>query len=117
MSEELNEFDKNGLTCSYIFKFPASPHLSAKLENAEINSAKIFSATTELEKHFDYIILEGVGGLMVPLNENEILIDYISKNNYPLILLTSGKLGSINHTLLSLEAIKKRIMIHSTQIE
>lgn len=108
MSEELNEFDKNGLTCPYIFKFPASPHLSAKLENTEINTKKIFLATYELEKHFDFVLLEGVGGLMVPLNTNELLIDYISNKQYPLILVTSGKLGSINHTLLSLEAIKCR---------
>ncbi len=108
MGVELNEFDKNGITCPYIFKFPASPHLSAKLENTEINIEKIFSATNELEKHFEYVLLEGVGGLMVPLNPHELLIDYISKNGYPLVLVTSGKLGSINHTLLSLEAIKCR---------
>lgn len=108
MGEELNKFDKNGITCPYIFKFPASPHLSAKVENTEINTEIISSATNELEKHFDFVILEGVGGLMVPLNLNEILIDYISKKQYPLILVTSGKLGSINHTFLSLEAIKHR---------
>ncbi|MBI5542073.1 MAG: ATP-dependent dethiobiotin synthetase BioD [Bacteroidia bacterium] len=108
MGEELNEFDNIRLTCPYIFNFPASPHLSAKLENTEINTEEISSATNELEKHFDYILLEGVGGLMVPLNTNELLIDYISNKQYPLILVTSGKLGTINHTLLSLEAIRRR---------
>lgn len=108
MSEELNEFDINGITCPYIFNFPASPHLSAKIENSEINTEIISSATNELEKHFDIVLLEGVGGLMVPLNTNELLTDYISIKQYPLILVTSGKLGSINHTLLSLEAIKNR---------
>ena len=108
MDEKLNDFDLQSITCPYIFNFPASPHLSSKLENKEINPNKILKATKELEKHFDYVIIEGVGGLCVPLNKNIILIDYIVANKYPLILVTSGKLGSINHTLLSLEAIKKR---------
>ena len=108
MNEKLNDFDLQSITCPYIFEFPASPHLSSKLENKEINPNKILKATKELEKHFDYLLIEGVGGLCVPLNKNIILIDYIVANKYPLILVTSGKLGSINHTLLSLEAIKKR---------
>jgi len=108
MDEKLNDFDLQSITCPYIFNFPASPHLSSKLENKEINPNKILKATKELEKHFDYVIIEGIGGLCVPLNKNIILIDYIVANKYPLILVTSGKLGSINHTLLSLEAIKKR---------
>ncbi|OFX28056.1 MAG: dethiobiotin synthase [Bacteroidetes bacterium GWA2_32_17] len=108
MNEKLNDFDLQSITCPYIFEFPASPHLSSKLENKEINPNKILKATKELEKHFDYLLIEGVGGLCVPLNKNIILIDYIVANKYPLILITSGKLGSINHTLLSLEAIKKR---------
>lgn len=108
MGEKLNKFDLQGLTCPYVFKFSASPHLSAKLENIEINTDKILKATKELEKHFEYVLIEGVGGLFVPLNNNMYLIDYIVSNKYPLILITSGKLGSINHTILSLEAIKKR---------
>jgi len=108
MDEKLNDFDLQSITCPYIFNFPASPHLSSKLENKEINPNKILKATKELEKHFDYVIIEGIGGLCVPLNKNIILIDYIVANKYPLILVTSGKLGSINHTLLNLEAIKKR---------
>jgi len=108
MGEDLNKFDLQGLTCPYIFKFPASPHLAAKLENKEINPEIIFNATKELEKHFNLILLEGVGGLQVPLNKHLTLIDYIAEKGYSLVLVTSGKLGSINHTLLSLEAIKNR---------
>lgn len=108
MGENLNKYDIQGLTCPYIFKFPASPHLSAKLENKTINTDKILQSTNELEKHFEYVLLEGVGGLIVPLNNNEFLIDYIVRNKYPLIIVTSGKLGSINHTILSLEAINNR---------
>jgi dethiobiotin synthetase len=52
--------------------------------------------------------VEGAGGLMVPLTGEYLTIDYIADKNYPLIFVTSGKLGSINHTLLSLEAIGHR---------
>lgn len=108
MSEKLNDFDLQGITCPYVFKFPASPHFSSKLENKKINPGKILKATNKLKKYFDYVLIEGVGGLCVPLNNNLILIDYIAANKYPLVLVTSGKLGSINHTLLSLELIKNK---------
>ena len=54
------------------------------------------------------MLVEGAGGLMVPLTEDFLTIDYIVEKQYPLIFVTSGKLGSINHTLLSFEAIKNR---------
>lgn len=108
MGEDLNEFDKNGFTCPYIFKHPCSPHLAASMENQEINTQKIHDATLELEKHFDIVILEGTGGLFVPLRKKEFIIDYIQRYNYTLILISTSGLGSINHTLLSIEACKKK---------
>ena len=108
MGIELSEFDIKGTTCPYVFKTPASPHLAAELENTEINHEKIKQATNELEKKFDLVLLEGAGGLHVPINNKVNIIDYIQENNYPLILVASSKLGSINHTLLSLELLKNR---------
>ena len=63
---------------------------------------------TYLAAAYDCILLEGAGGLMVPLTEEFLTIDYIQTHNYPVILVTSGRLGSINHTLLSLELLKLR---------
>ena len=80
--------DKEGLTMPEIFSYPCSPHLAAR--------------------RYDIVLVEGAGGLMVPLTEEYLTIDYIAEKNYPLIFVTSGKLGSINHTLLSLEAVKHR---------
>ena len=108
MGIEMNEDDRNGLTCPYIFKYPASPHLSAKLENQEINPDKITQATKTLTEKYEHLIIEGVGGVYVPLNSNITLLDYLEEQNYPLIVVTSSKLGSINHTLLTLEALKNR---------
>ncbi len=95
--------------CSYLFSFPASPHLSASQENATIDIKKIDRDTKALmEEHCDMLLIEGAGGLMVPITKEYLTIDFIADRNYPLCLVTSGRLGSLNHTLLSLEAIEKR---------
>ncbi|MDY3330909.1 MAG: dethiobiotin synthase [Pelistega sp.] len=110
----LYEEDKNGLTCPYVYDFPCSPHLAAKLESRPIDEQVITQATEQLLAHYDTVLLEGAGGLYVPYDEENTIIDYIAKQGYPLILVTSGKLGSINHTLLSLQAcIQKNIPVHS----
>ena len=100
--------DKEKLTMPQIFSYPASPHLAARLDIRAIDFARIDEATEILSERFDRVLLEGAGGLMVPLTEDYLTIDFIAEHNYPIIFVTSGKLGSINHTLLSLEAIKRR---------
>jgi len=103
-----NEFDKDKTTCPISFKYPASPHLSAELENKKVDISKIEEATAKLNSTFDYTIVEGIGGLLVPVNDELTVADYIQKNKYPVVLVSSPRLGSINHTLLSLEALKSR---------
>ncbi len=100
--------DKKGETCPYLFKFPASPHLSAAMQCERIDEDRIIQAVKEIEMQYETVLLEGVGGLMVPLNEDSMVVDFIQQNDFPVILVTSGKLGSINHTLLSLEVMQKR---------
>ncbi|MEB3767514.1 dethiobiotin synthase [Acinetobacter sp. MD2] len=106
--------DHAKLTMPEIFSYPASPHLAAKLDGRDIDFAKIEQATAQLSATFDMVLLEGAGGLMVPLTEDVLIIDYLQQQNFPIILVASGRLGSINHTLLSLEAIKTRgLHLHS----
>lgn len=100
--------DKEGLTMPEIFSYPCSPHLAARIDKRPIDFEKIERATRELSHRYDTVLVEGAGGLMVPLTEDFLTIDYIAEKQYPLIFVTSGKLGSINHTLLSFEAIKNR---------
>ncbi|MBN2668224.1 MAG: ATP-dependent dethiobiotin synthetase BioD [Bacteroidales bacterium] len=102
------EEDLSRLTCSYLFKYPASPHLSASIENVKIETEKITHATNTLSGKYDYVLMEGAGGLIVPINENTTILDYIQQQKYPVILVSNGVLGSINHTLLSLEVLKHR---------
>ena len=99
--------DGEGLTAPQIFKYPASPHLATRLEDTHLDLEKITSATQVLAERYDVVLLEGAGGLMVPLNTDLLTIEYVAQHNYPLILVTSGRLGSINHTLLSLYALKQ----------
>lgn len=88
---------------SYCLSQPMSPHASAKLDNIEIDLAKIKFPTTN-----NNLIIEGAGGLMVPLNEKELIIDLIKKLDVEVILVIKNYLGSINHSLLSIESIKDR---------
>ncbi|MEB3863211.1 MULTISPECIES: dethiobiotin synthase [Acinetobacter] len=100
--------DHDKLTMPEIFSYPASPHLATRLDNREIDFQKIENATQTLAERFDIVLLEGAGGLMVPLTTSLLTIDYVAQHQFSVILVTSGRLGSINHTLLSLEALKSR---------
>jgi len=104
----MQEIDLVGKTCPYVLKYPASPHLVATMEGVKIDVDKIYAGIKALEADYDYILVEGVGGLHVPIVEGFHVIDFIEKYNFPMLLVSSSKLGSINHTFLSLEAIKNR---------
>ncbi|WP_201605420.1 dethiobiotin synthase [Psychrobacter sp. JCM 18903] len=114
MSLPLQPCDLNFTTCPYRYEKPASPHLSAKLAGQTLNPELITKATQQLQQSYDVVLLEGAGGLLVPITEQLLTLDYIAAQGYPIVLVTSGRLGSINHTLLSLEAIKFRgLEVHS----
>ena len=100
--------DKNGLTCPYVFSKPCSPHLAAELDQTRIDPDKITLATQSLAAKYDHVLLEGAGGLMVPFTREMTFLDYLQEQGYPLILVTSPRLGSINHTLSALELAKGR---------
>ena len=62
---DLTAEDLPGETCTYLFKYPCTPHLAAKLEGREINEKIIEKSTARLAEKYDYVLLEGAGGLMV----------------------------------------------------
>ena len=114
MGIPMQEADKQKLTMPEIFSYPASPHLAARLDGRALDLDKIRTATQQLAAQYEIVLVEGAGGLMVPLTENLLTIDYIQQQAYPVILVTSGRLGSINHTLLSFSALKQYgIQLHS----
>lgn len=81
-----------------------SPHAAAELEGVKINLSDIKLPDCKNEN----LIIEGAGGLMVPLNDNEFVVDMINKFDAEVILVCQNYLGSINHTLLSVDALKQR---------
>jgi dethiobiotin synthetase len=103
MNVQLLPEDLHGETCPYIFSFPASPHLAAEIDSREIDLNRLKTYSRKLSDNYEIILTEGAGGLMVPITRNYLTLDFVKETNLPLILVTSSKLGSINHTLLNLE--------------
>ncbi len=100
--------DEDFTTAPIIFSYPASAQLAARLDGKEINLDKVRQSSAVLASRYDTVLVEGAGGLMVPVTDDYFTIDYVKDEKLPLALVTNGVLGSINHTILSLEAIKNR---------
>lgn len=97
---------------SYIFKTAVSPHLAAEIEGVTIQENKIKKDFEVLKKEFDYIIVEGAGGIICPFNldkNNQLLLsDVIKSLDLDVIVVATAKLGSINATVLTTEYIKSQ---------
>lgn len=100
--------DYLGHVLPYMFKLAASPHLACSKENKRIDVDKIIKNYWVLSKEFDFVISEGIGGVLVPLNKGKLLIDIIKKLDIGVLIVAQNKLGAINHTLLTIEALRKR---------
>ena len=87
---------------SYKLNTPASPHVAAAIDGITIDLSKIIAPETE-----NHLVIEGAGGLFVPLNNQDTIIDLIEPD-YKVIVVSRHYLGSINHTLLTIEALQKR---------
>lgn len=94
----------------YNFKFASSPHLAAGLEGERISADKIKNSFKFLKNRFDFVIVEGIGGALVPYNKKRLIIDIAKELKLPVLIVVENKLGAINHTLLTVEAVRKRGM-------
>jgi len=104
--------DYNHITNPYIFKFPASPHLAAELESTIIDITKLHESIQNLSNKYEVVLCEAAGGICVPLTSSYLFSDFLQECGYPIILVSSSKLGSINHTLLSIEFCKTHNIIY-----
>jgi dethiobiotin synthetase len=91
---------------TYTLLTPVSPHLASKLEDVYIDEHVILEKYKQLEDKHDVIFVEGAGGVAVPLKDDFGTIDLIKLLNLPVIIVTTLKLGTINHTLLTTEYLK-----------
>ena len=87
---------------SYALNTPASPHLAAAIDGVAIKAEAIKEPQTE-----NRLVVEGAGGLLVPLNDKETILDLIQQD-YKVVIVSRHYLGSINHTLLTIEVLKQR---------
>nr|WP_321465636.1 dethiobiotin synthase [uncultured Desulfobulbus sp.] len=108
MGQPLTDFDREGTTCPYLFPFPASPVLAARMVGKTIEESVLDQAIATLQKRHQWLLVEGAGGLLVPLTADRVLLDFYAARKMPMVLVGSPRLGSINHIRLSLEAIKAR---------
>ena len=108
MGISLQEADIAHITAPVIFSYPASPDLAARIDNKTLDLHVIEEASQTLAARYDVVLIEGAGGIMVPLRNEYLTIDYITSHHLPTIVVTNGRLGSVSDTLLTLEAIRHR---------
>jgi dethiobiotin synthetase len=97
-----------GDLCPYLLPTPAAPHLVAKSMGVTLELATMLSAYEAIRAKADWIVVEGAGGFLVPINEEQDLGDLAQALQLPVILVVGLRLGCINHALLSVGAIAQR---------
>ncbi len=104
----LSGISENNLFNDYSFKFASSPHLAAELERKKVDMDVIKDHYNKLSKKFDYVLIEGAGGLLVPLTRSYTVLDLIDDLKVPVLVVSRAGLGTINHTSLTVSALKAR---------
>jgi len=100
--------DPLDLIVPYRLPYAASPHLAAELAGRSIEPEVIIRAFEKLREAYEVLVVEGVGGIMVPLARTLLLADLVARLRIPTLLVARTGLGTLNHTLLSLEALRRR---------
>lgn len=95
-----NHFKKE----TYRLNEPLSPHASAAIDDVEIEMEQLVMP----EYHTNHLIVEGAGGVLVPLNDENMIIDLIAQLEIPALVVSRSELGTLNHTFLTLEALRQR---------
>ena len=103
LKEASNNKDNDDTINPYFYSVPTAPYLAKKLLKLDesINIGEILNKYKEIEKRHEFTIVEGIGGLMVPLSKNFFVADLASIINIPVILIMSNKIGSINHIIMT----------------
>ena len=93
--------------CPYRLKSPASPYQAARMEGRELNPEKILASFRALQSKFSMMLVEGIGGLMVPITPRYYVADLALQMNLPLIIVSRVQIGTLNHTLLTINAARQ----------
>ncbi len=110
LKKKLKLKDPLELINPYNLPLPLAPYANElhKKKKFRFNKNKIKTALKELEKKHDLVLVEGVGGTLVPITKNYLVVDLIKDLKLPTLIVARAGLGTLNHTLLTVEALKKR---------
>ncbi len=100
--------DSLDLINPFCFKSPLAPWVASRFDRQPLKLSRVFNAFGELGRRHDHLIVEGVGGVRVPLTENVQVIDLIERFKLPALIVARPGLGTLNHTFLTLEALRQR---------
>ena len=91
--------------CPMRYRAPMAPVQAAHLEGIEPDISLAERALADLDRKHSFVVAEGIGGILVPLTKEILVIDFVKKTGFPVVLVTRAQLGTVNHTLLSLKAL------------
>ena len=91
----------------YVFNTPASPHIAARIDKQQIELDKIISCYNELESQSEFVVVEGVGGWLAPLNMEQTVTDMAQALQLPVVMVVGMRLGCLNHALLTAQRIQQ----------
>lgn len=98
--------DEADLMAPYLYEPACSPHLAGRLAGSYPDISHITDCARKLEARYELLLVEGAGGVYAPLTESETMLDLMKALGYPVLLVAHRGLGTINHTLLSTEALR-----------
>lgn len=105
MREVMKHYD---IACSYELNTPASPHFAFAQEGKEFSGRVVQDFLMRARRDFECVVMEGAGGIRVPLNDHQEMADLAKMSCFPVLIVTHPGLGTLNHTLLTLECLKNR---------
>lgn len=94
------------LLSPFCYRTACSPHLAGKIEGRYPDINTIIKNLKTVSRRYDCVIIEGAGGILVPLNRTTTMLDLMKEINFPIVLVARGSLGTINHTLLSINILR-----------
>ena len=99
--------DSESVITPFSLVAPLAPYVAAHLENKHLDLDKIICSGEALFRKYEMLLVEGVGGLAVPINETELVVDLATRLNFPILIIARPGLGTINHTLLTIDFAQK----------
>lgn len=103
--------DPLSLVNPYRFRKPFAPSVAAEMERKKIDPEKILDAYRELSRRHEFLLVEGAGGIMVPLSGAYLYLDLAAEMKLPVVIIARPGLGTINHTLLTVSALRSRGLV------